>query len=514
MKKILSLIVCVSMILTMMLGTVAFADTTYNWNEITANTKGTITVKGLEPGATIQAYKIIEPTFANGVFTGYQFVTKVKDWIPVKYSQYKNISELAKATAENKDAFFTDLAAAIKADDAWTADKTGDDKDANNITNGIITLTEVTIGQYLLLPMSNGIVYRAETVELLPEVVNTDNGTRYVVKDVEKTITKYSRVSITKTADNHQHAVTRGLGDNVAFKIEALVPQYPVNSINQTYIIKDTLPLGLSIDITTIDDTKPIVVKGFTGASDQSGTVLNADTTEYTRVVTQKGFTLTFNNYSKIKQYANIVVTYSAVVTGDAVVGTQDNVNQADLEYAQNPYVSGTSHVGDKVYVYTFGVNVTKKDSESKTPLPGAVFKLYKVVKDTSSQTGSEISVDTKREFISNDKGQFTINQLGEGKYELQEINAPIGYVLLNEKISFTITATKDDEDNCTQWLDKKNETDPNTAFLDLSILNYKTTMPSTGGMGTVIFTVSGILLMAGAIVYLVIRKRMASVAK
>ncbi len=105
---------------------------------------------------------------------------------------------------------------------------------------------------------------------------------------------------------------------------------------------------------------------------------------------------------------------------------------------------------------------------------------------------------DNAKKFISNELGQFEVAGLKPGKYTLVEVKSPEGYALpTNAEFEFEIGA---------DGLQKVKGID--FGVLDDSkndnaqkIVNKKVSIPQTGGMGTVLFTIVGISLMAGAVV-------------
>lgn len=100
--------------------------------------------------------------------------------------------------------------------------------------------------------------------------------------------------------------------------------------------------------------------------------------------------------------------------------------------------------------------------------------------------------------FVSNKDGQIVVDGLAYGKYELLEEKAPEGFAKLSAPIKFTVgTVGKEaqTEYNINYELADKDKKDA------LEVKNKKVTIPQTGGMGTVLFTVVGISLMAGAVI-------------
>lgn len=104
---------------------------------------------------------------------------------------------------------------------------------------------------------------------------------------------------------------------------------------------------------------------------------------------------------------------------------------------------------------------------------------------------------DEKQAIIltSNAKGQFEIKGLEYGKYDLVEKTAPKGYAKLNGPIEFEVKEGSYTGVEC----DIKYEQDQTQVKDAKCIENKKVSIPQTGGIGTVIFTVVGVMLMVGA---------------
>ena len=141
---------------------------------------------------------------------------------------------------------------------------------------------------------------------------------------------------------------------------------------------------------------------------------------------------------------------------------------------------------------YKDAVKEGKADTEI-APLKEARDKAYVTVKtewkwidDTDEHTGAYV-------FTSGTDGYFKVTGLQKGAYELVETEAPKGYAKLTTPVPFTIDADSNGETK----LESGKLTDAK-GFTQVE--NKKVTIPQTGGMGTVIFTVVGIGLMAGAV--------------
>lgn len=193
-----------------------------------------------------------------------------------------------------------------------------------------------------------------------------------------------------------------------------------------------------------------------------------------------------------------LIITYSADVTADAIV--TDPTNTYYMEYSEQTIDPNTPVV---VHVYSF--DLVKTDGDNNV-ITGAKFKLY-----DAQNGGNEIPVvyDDKRQVyrpalegetgVVIEAGKATVDGLASGIYWLQETEAPAGYNLLTERKSVTIsnadnTATVTDNVYASGGLQVINETG--------------LVLPSTGGMGTTIFYTLGGVLVVGAAILLVTKKR------
>ncbi|MCF0150648.1 MAG: LPXTG cell wall anchor domain-containing protein, partial [Firmicutes bacterium] len=234
-----------------------------------------------------------------------------------------------------------------------------------------------------------------------------------------------------------------------------------------------------------------------------------------------------------------ITVIYNAHLNEDAVVsnsetcevddggdGTYDNNrNTVYLEYSNKPDASGSTDTGnlgktpdDTVYVFTYEMPNTKVDADDN-PVEGAGFKLYEsdgtteigLIKDTTLDAYRPIkSGETKEEmFSADDTGIFNIVGLDAGTYILKETTIPDGYNKCAD-ITVVISGTHVENQDKASATDTFSMTMNGVASTNNKIVNnVGATLPETGGIGTTIFYVLGGLLMAGAVILLVTKKKM-----
>lgn len=259
---------------------------------------------------------------------------------------------------------------------------------------------------------------------------------------------------------------------------------------------------------------------------------------------------------SNSARYTELIVTYTATANKDIkVVGdsegehtnTTGNQNTAYLDYNNNPYeATATSWqtASDTATVYTYGIKVTKTDDkEPGELLAGAEFQVYKVDSPNaeiaagatplnfvavvgndgtyrfaaSTETEGKSSTVAVGGENSSNKGNLTLSGLDVGTYILKETKAPDGYNLPSRTFRVTITDEKNtsgttDAEKATpngkpEYTPNDNdETDRADGYERTTITNTQGfTLPTTGGMGTVLFTAGGVVLMGAGLVLLVV---------
>ena len=338
--------------------------------------------------------------------------------------------------------------------------------------------------------------------------------------------------------ENKKDATTAKVGDVVNFELTGTLPDNYADYTKYQYEFHDTLSKGLTyngdVKVYVKNGNEEVEITGYTvtPAKNTATTTPTADTTITVKFADLKENTVTgaIDTTVTIDKGSKIIVKYSATLNENAVVGEAGNTNTVNLVYSNNPNGTSTGTTkDDKATVYTFQLNVTKVDgTNNTTKLAGAKFKLYyettegeetttkhyAVVTTTTGENKDKITGWTTNEtdgtvLTTDNDGNITVKGLKEGTYYLEETEAPDGYNKLTAPIKVEITNKSNPiyELGSVQADDKAGIVE--SAVGTITIANNKgSTLPSTGGMGTKLFYTIGGILMAGAAIVLVVRKR------
>lgn len=321
-----------------------------------------------------------------------------------------------------------------------------------------------------------------------------------------KKITKINNKD--KTPDTAGN-VTTNVGDIVSYRIEATSPAYS-NTTDKDKIgfeIKDKLTnlkfVDKSIEAYIVKDAKDDLISP----------------SDYTITPASDGYTFCVKfKEDWIKKHPNtkVAITYSAKVTEAAKIGSDANTNEATIIFNNDP-TSNSYKIPDVPKVYTYGLELTKQGKNEV--LSDVVFELYKdEVTAENKVTESKFGAETNGTFKTNPEGKITIKGLAAGTYYLKEIKTTSGYTLLANPVKIMITetpdvATKKTVATCTvddKKTEKKQlEEDSGNFYYTFSVQNDKGfNLPATGGMGTYIFTIAGLVIMASAAFLLITSKK------
>lgn len=380
---------------------------------------------------------------------------------------------------------------------------------------------------------------------------NGDGSVGYTINALNEKPTLEKTV---KDGDNWDNETDASIGDTVTWKVTASVPS-KVNELKE-FSLKDTMSSAL----TWVSEEEAQLT-----ITTDPGVELTRDT-DYTLTVPQNNtaggsWTISFTQDGKNKLAASNVtsidVTFNTVLNANASVGKVGNLNTGELDYSNAIYPTedpsnpndgkepGKDVITDQAIVYTFALGVVKVDGSTRAPLANVTFDLYsydgsaeKVTEDILKDDGTPIKVAQTEEGVghyvvdaagsatltTDAAGNIVVNGLKNGNYYLVETKTNDGYNLLKEPVKVEInvayttttsTVTNTDENgNTTSTTTVTTSTfeggEGNTGTYKIEVQNNKGfQLPTTGGAGTLLASLIGILLMGGgAFVFISSRKR------
>lgn len=403
------------------------------------------------------------------------------------------------------------------------------------------------------------------------ELYGTNGVAKKTTPDVKKEITGGTTEDTTIPDTENQR--TAAVGDVIDYAVTPTVPQYPSNAKNKTLFVKDTMSPGLdylptSLKIEFGDQALKADDDGnFMAGTTKVASVVNTDNGfnlnfVYDAICDDTGV-----------PYANLKIKYSARVNENAVVGTTGNPNDVKMYYANDPTTGstfepsndkptpdgaeGVTKKEDKKIVYTYQLGFKKVDQQTKDALANAVFGIYEdkdctklvdIVKTNEAGYGVSTSVAAKDYYVKEIEAPegYSLNDTVYGPYKptwekattiINREETTIKYTdnaeeaatkpavqagwIFNGKFYTTKPAENAmaayvKETTTTKVIEESIEENKNgggTLVFDKELPNTNlSALPSTGGIGTIIFTVGGCLIMVvAAALYFANRRKAAN---
>ena len=482
-------------------------------------------------GKTVNAYKMFSATVSgDGKAVSY---TLTDEWKP--FFKNSTASGLTGATDENVNDKANDYVSKLTGNDLvafatkasnWAQTKT------NGITAGATAMVsaDATDGKYTAT--FTGLDYGYYVVAVPGATLANASGQYATLVSVDSTNVNTNIKGDLPTVDKKvqvggtgKDATDAKIGDTLTFTLTSTIPDMSAYD-TYTFNFKDTLSQGL-----TFGQVTSVTVEGVTDPL-----TVNTDYTVTTPTVSDNTLTVAMKDF-KAKQQANagkkITVTYTATLNEKAVVGGHGNVNSATIQYSNKPGIEGTGESEpSKVRVFTYGFTVDKytgdQYTDAATRLAGAEFTLAH--KDGSAisfvqvSAGSATANAVYRVAKAGETGTTTITTpangkvvfegLENGEYTLTETKAPAGYNKLASAIGVKVDGQNNGTDttNATVTITYNNDNgnDYNqTASNGVIPVQNKSgaILPGTGGMGTIAFTVIGVLVIALGVAWTLKRK-------
>lgn len=521
MNKMLKTISSLALALVMLaaLAIPAFAAETY-----------TVTIESDSSGHTYEAYQIFAGDLYDGILSNVTWGTGVDGnalLAALKADATVGATFASATSAAAVTAAFDGVAndsAAAKAFAAVAGQHLTTATGTSTQAKGPYTISGLPAGYYLVKDKNgsqNG-KDEAYTRFVLQVVENVSATPKASTPTVEKKVKENDQY----TADGgygagYNDVADYNIGDSVPFKLIGTLPSTYADYSTYSYTFHDTLSSGLTYNRDAkvfVDGTEITSSAAITGDD-------HALTVQFSNLKALAGVTIT--------SASKITVEYTAALNKGAVIGLVGNTNEVYLEYSNNPNPGGESNTGetpkDKVIVFTYELDVTKIDGAEITKLlGGAEFQLqnaggkYAQVDANGVLTGWTADVSAATTLTSAaGTGLLKVIGLDDGTYRLTETKAPVGYNKLEKPIEVMIDATTVNNQTwdgvaasaltaLTVTADAKaGNTNLANGIASISIANNKgATLPATGGIGTTIFYVVGGVLMLGAVILLVTKKR------
>lgn len=545
MKKCLGLLLALAMLLAMAVPAAAAPATTYNKE---------ITFTGVAKGDTVKAYQLMK---YDANYNEYIFYDEFETFAANFYdSKTQSLEEhLAESTKEHLTALMINYA--IMTDSAhggvsFPPNPVEATADANNEVK--MTLEP---GYYLLLVSTteqNNRTYMPVTV-----FVQVKNGNVRVyaagseITDDPTAVFKHEdgpainvRVSDDSRATTQWKETAGGrVGETMDFYMEVSIPAYESEDVAINSLIAKCQLAGLnyvadSMKATTLPKADSDAVEGAI-----KGTTVGAD-----------GNLTVELNYSNIRSATGrglIYLHFQATVAPDAVAESEASAT-ARLEYVFSMEAGNTKTTADSTAaVYNYDFTLFKKSNELNNPddagsghqpLAGAGFTLYadeamtkainmvKVEANGDAGTyyrpalaGEEGAVAQMDANMGNDNNTLSIRGLDVGSYYVKETKTPSGYYAPKGSFKLELTAERDSSESLVKTLSKgsvfgalkdadralvrRNEVNKGLNRFEADLLNSSTpVLPTTGGVGTVMFTVIGLLCMGAALWFFLFARR------
>ena len=494
-RKLTSLLLALVMVF-------ALAVTAFAQDETVTGGTGSITISNAAKGETYAIYKLFDATVsADGSSIAYTGTVPniLKDYFAADENHYISATPEAKEGENMSEGLKTALT-------AWTATATAA---ATAVSDGsALTFNELAYGYYVVTTTQGNSVISVDST--MPRVTIFD-----------KNSSKPTELS--KTASEHNVSI----GDTVTYTVRFKTSNYYGAGEDAkeivSYTIEDTLPDFLSdVNVTSI------IVD-----NDGNDTTTKDQATVTAQFDTNKKIVIDWYDEANSKflynNGATVTITYTAKVTEKAAIDGNGNTNKITVTWTtKNGTEPGPGELKQEETIYTYAIAL-KKVNNKGTALPDAVFEFPFYVKSDADTDGAYIYAGTEagegltNQITTPDSGVIIVKGVKSGSYKITEFKAPDGYNKLTAPVTVEAVKTGETSTHTTVYLDKdgnvvdetakvtevKVDIDTIAATAVVVVNKAGTELPSTGGMGTTVFYVLGAVLVVGAGVLLVTKKRM-----
>lgn len=531
----------------------------------------TVSVATGNDGDVLKAYKVVNATIDAGNQLNFEFTASFKAFLAAtpKYSTLTVDDYCDPAKYASDSSALKELLGAFTA--YVKANSTAADFESSTVSSGSADFTALTMGQYIIVGSGNNkgaYVYQTVTAEVVPFVENGEykiyDAYSVTMKNTKPTTDKSIEEGTVKDGTKD----TASIGDTVKFKLMGTIPTYPNGATNTTYFLADTLSNGLTLKSEKADfvvkgypdaDETGVVLQldrdykiTFDGQKIYIDFIYG-QIKQYSKVTVE--YDVILNENAKVGTAEGNPNDLDLIWSNSPFDGTTYEPGNPDRPNDTNGY----GKLSDKEVIYTYALAINKFDKdETSKKLSGVVFEIHK----------QEDCLDAPiAEITTNANGFAGYTGLKAGVYYLKETKAFAGYKLPSKPVKIEIkensaafgTVTKETEieyttdkdqakfpvqalskDGKALWIEDGGsgvpvtEKDPlktykpayvksittkvseatvntGTAATGHVVLDIENTkggfLPSTGGIGTIIFTASGAVLMILAAAAFVVKK-------
>ena len=397
---------------------------------------------------------------------------------------------------------------------------------------GKITVKDLAPGDYrfveVKVPENTGYIADLKTAyEFTVDGVKVDTAQHPIeVINYKPAVEKEVQDKTTKAWENA--SADYSVGDTIPYRVTVDVPANIADL--KTFTLTDTPEHQTYVDnslkiYSNAECTTETLVGKYTVTSENSGWKITFDPKDLSSVAGER-----------------IYISFKMTLKEGAIVGSTGNTNEINLDYSNkilpdgvdpDPTLPKTDEIKNETTVYTFDIAVEKVDATDNTKLPGVTFDLYRKLSD-DAVVGGNVSANpvkgltgkfekVETDLTTNSEGKISVPGLANGDYWLVETKTKEGYNLLKNPVNVqiaatytetTTTETKTDATGKTttttiKTITLSNAGDSNNGVFKTVVKNSKGfTLPTTGGIGTFVFTFAGIAMMAAAVILLITGKK------
>lgn len=462
--------------------------------------KGNINVSDYATNDVLKAYKIIDVFYNKDAnVLSYQFTTEFANFladldISFSINEYMNLNS-------NELQDLSDMYGAYIKNNSVSGIL---------LTNGVVS--NVGVGSYMIFATTTYRVYSSMVGSISLKASNgswvvddcnivakvSDPTISVTVGDGNTLYSSSSSYSSGKAKSNHTFnnikkygtsgvSYTSTIGEVYNYYISVSVPRYPFNSTNKKYSVR--VALDDANDFAG-NRTISILDAGKTYTSLNNGQILDNDGRLIATANFDSGNNVLLIDFNQLENITSsvILITVGASLNSNAIIGSTGNIPSFSLTYSNDPYGTTTHTIfSNTVAIYTYGIELSLTSFDDNDPLDGAIFAIYSDP-DKKNKVGV---IDS----FNNGLGYF--GGLKSGVYYIVQEKAPIGFDISDVLYEVVIGPDSDDVSELVEGFYHKDITNKEISLF-----------PETGGIGTLLFTIVGIILIGSSFYFIVVYQK------